>query len=364
MHLESVCALTVELPSWRDEVDSLSFSRDGQTLFVAVFPRLFALDATSGAVVDEMDLSDPTLDGVNGEELDEDERDPDDAARVLEVCESSDGRTLFVRSEAMVSNNGDMYGWVQAHARKGGARLWTVPDTSGEEPMHPMLEDESGVTFVRPSPSGHLVALGSLSGVLFVDPRTGKRRCAFEWDSEDELDDHPCGGAFSPDGARFWLPWAPELRCYDLKKKKLAHVQFIEYEQGLFSYEGSAHVSVRASDGRVSVIDRNGAWRIVSEPDDDEAILESIDGDEADDDGDESGQRVIGALSDGDRWVSCVALESGALRGPVRVQFDGGALVIEEPESRAWTAHALHEGDRVLLARASGPRVFIDALVP
>lgn len=365
MHLEPVCAVTIELPSWRSDVDCVSFSRDGKSLFIAVFPRLFVVDSQSGAVVDELDLSDPRLEGLYETDFDEDDRDPESAARVLEVCESADGGAIYVRSEAMVNNSGDMYGWVQAHARKGGALLWTVPDTSGEEPVDPMFEDESGVTFVRPSPSGHLVAIGSLSGVLFVDPRTGKRRVAFRWDSDPAAADYPAGGAFSPDGARFWLPWAPELRCYDLKKKKLERAQFIDGELGLFSYEGAAFVNVRASDGRVSVIDRSGEWRIVSDPDDDEAIVESI-GDDEDNDrllGEQS-RRVIGALADGDRWLRCDALEDGAFRGPLRVHFDGDSIEVAEPERRSWAAHALHEGDRVLLARASGVRVSIEVLAP
>lgn len=356
MHLESVCALVIELPSWRSEVDSLSFSRDGKALFAAVYPRLFVIDTQTGAIEDELDLSDPMLDGVNGDELDGEEHDPETSARAVEVCESADGRTLFVRSEAMVSNSGDMYGWVQAHARKGGARMWTVPDPSGEEPMDPMLEDESGVSFVRPSPSGHLVALGSVTGVLFVEPRTGKRRCAFEWDSEPDPYDYPCGGSFTPDGARFWIPWAPELRCYDLKKKKIDHAIFLEPERALFSYEGAAFVSVRASDGRVSAVGREGDWRIVAPPDTDEVAIEPIDRGEGE-------QRVIGTLSDGDRWL-CASIEGDTFSSPVRVQLEDGVIEVTEPEARTWSAHALHEGARVLLARASATRVTIHALLP
>jgi WD40 repeat protein len=338
MPLEAVSRCTLALDGRRNEVDHIAFSRDGSALFVGRYPTIFVVRVRDGATLDEIDIGNPDIDPP--------EEDDDYSERVRAITESADGTTLFVLCETMVSNNGDTFGWVQAHARDGGTRLWTVPSLDDEIPAP--IDEETGVTQVVCPPDGDRVALVSLDGVLFVSSRTGKKRATIAWSEDVSPYDHIASAAFDHEGARLWLVWSPQLRCYDTATRKLARIVETTEDVALYDYEAAALINVRPSDGRLTVLTRDRGSLIVVGRDDKTVAVRSL----------ESRAFTAHALIEhGDRWVRARADGTG----PVAIESLTDVRVLEEPSDApsAWSTLAVHEGEALLIARAREAKLWV-----
>ncbi len=333
---------TLSLDGSRTHVDCLTFSRDGATLFVARYPTVFVVRVSDGATIDEIDVANPEFDATEeGDAYSE---------RVREIAESYDGATLFVLCETMVSNSGDTFGWVQAHAREGGAKLWMAPSPDDEVPAP--IDEEAGVTQVLCAPDGDRVALVSLDGVLFVSSRTGKKRATIAWDEDVAPYDHIAGAAYSADGARLWLAWSPQMRCYDSAKRSLVRVVEMSEDRSLFAYERAALTCVRPSDGRFTVLTRDRRTLIVVNPTDETVSARALD----------ATAFTVHALLDGaERWLR----SSADSTGPIAIESIDDVRVLEErgDSPAKWTALAVHEGASVLVARAHEAGVWLHRVV-
>lgn len=303
---------------------------------------MFVVRVSDGAIVDELDVSLPALDtGVEGDDFSE---------RVRSITESPDGATLYVLSESPVNNNGDMFGWVQAFERPGGARLWMIPDDDGLEIEAP-IDRESGIAFVLPMPDGSQVALCSAMGVFFADARTGKRRAVIEWnDEEDDPYDNLSAAVCTPDGAQLWLAWPPDLRCYDREKKLVRRIDFTDVS--LASFDSGPLMAVRPSDGRITMIRGDRAMLVVANASEQSASVSAMNA---------SGLAVLALIEHGDRWLRATRAEDASFAGPIALESREKIRVLEEREDgpKRWRACAVHEGSALTVARAHGSSIWL-----
>jgi hypothetical protein len=342
MPLVLQCKSNLTLEGYRTDVDCMTFSRDGATLFVARYPTVFVVRVSDGATIDEIDVANPEIDAPDeGDAYSE---------RVREIAESYDGATLFVLCETTVSNSGDTFGWVQAHAREGGAKLWMVPSPDDEVPAP--LDEETGVTQVLCAPDGDRVALVSLDGVLLLSARTGRKRATIAWDEDVAPYDSIAGAAFSADGARLWLAWSPQMRCYDVAKRSFARVVELREELSLFAHGSAALTHVRASDGRFTLLTRDRGALIVVSPADETVSARALDA---------TAFAAHALLDEGDRWLRTRADGTG----PIAIESIDDVRVLEErgDSPAKWAALAVHEGASVLVARAHEAIVWVHAVV-
>jgi hypothetical protein len=327
-------------------VDCVAFSRDGTSLFVGRFPTVFVVRVSDGAIVDELDVSLPSLDtGVEGDDFSE---------RVRLITESPDGATLYVLSEGMVNNTGDMFGWVQAHERPGGARLWMLPDVDDPNIEAP-IDEESGISFVLPMPDGAQVALCSTMGVYFADARTGDRRAVIEWNDDDnDPYDRLSAAVCTPDGAQLWLAWPPDLRCYNSEKKLVRRIDFTDVS--LASFDSGPPMAVRPSDGRVTVIRGDRSMLVVANESEQSASVTAMNA---------SGLAVLALIEHGDRWLRATRAKDASFVGPIAVESREKIRVLEESDDgpKRWRACAVHEGSSLTIARAHGSSSWLHRVV-
>lgn len=340
-------------------IESLAFSKDGKALFVGRYPTLFVVRVADGAIIDEIDVSVPPIDtGIEGDDYSE---------RVRSVVESPDGATLYVLCETMVNNSGDMFGWVQAHARDAGERLWMVPDIDDPQ-VEPPIDEEAGISFVLPMPDGTQVALCSTLGVTFVDARTAKRRAVIEWDADPDDEegqepyDHLSAAVCSPDGSQLWLAWPPELRCYDSKSKKLVRrIDFTDVSVAVF--DAGPWMSVRPSDGRVTMMRADRSMLVVANAKDSSASVTVMNASTAPN---EQTLAVLALVEHGDRWVRAERNRSEELFvGPIATESREAIRVLEEPDGAPtqWNQCAVHEGSSLVIARALGSTLWAHRVV-
>jgi len=346
MPLVPVSTLSLAHEGSARAVDCLSFSRDGEALFVGRFPTVFVVRTSDGAIVDELDVSLPELDtGFDGDDFSE---------RVRSITESPDGATLYVLSESMVNNNGDMFGWVQAHERAGGAKLWMIPMV-GDLEIEAPIDEESGISFVLPMPDGAQVALGSTMGVFFADARTGERRATLTWDDEEDVPyDHLSAAVCTPDGAQLWLAWPPDLRCYNSEKKLVRRIDFTDIS--LASFGGAPPMAVRPSDGRITMLRADRTMLVVANASEQSASVTAMTA---------SNLAVLALIEHGDRWLRATRSQDARFVGPIAIESREAIRVLEEREGapKRWSACAVHEGSSLTLARADESSIWIHRAV-
>lgn len=225
--------LTPSPSKQKNTVEAVAFSQDQQVVAVGRWPHVFLYQLSDGTCLQELDVSgpiDPSLDGEG------DDYWPSTDIAQLEF--SPDGTMLYVRIAAMISNNGDTFGAIQAHECEGGSLLWMYPEVDGAE-ISPVLGEEEGVTQLLVSPDGKYVAATGYGGFLLLDPRSGECLREVQWapanpddiDNADEPYDPLSCGQFSPDGAWLWVLWPMELRCYDCADGSLLRAVTLSEDQ-------------------------------------------------------------------------------------------------------------------------------------